>query len=146
MGWRYLTYCLGAISLFVFILRFFLFTFQESPKFLLSKGKDEAAIKVVQHVAKVNGQECALTMATFTALENSFGRQGGPALELPGGVTLSKKTWTEKVKFELLRMKILFSSAALTRLTILVWIIYAFDYWGFSIAGNLPTPSFPLHH
>ncbi|RPA85102.1 MFS general substrate transporter [Ascobolus immersus RN42] len=139
MGWRYLTYCLGGISLFVFVLRFFLFTFQESPKFLLSKGKDEEAIKVIQHVAKVNGQETSLTMATFNALENSFGTRGA-AVELPGGVILTKKHWTEKVKFELMRMKILFSSAMLIRLTLLVWVIYAFDYWGFSIAGSfLPT-------
>lgn len=139
MGWRYLTYCLGGISLFVFVLRFFLFTFQESPKFLLSKGKDEEAIKVVQHVAKVNKQECNLTMATFMALETSFDSVGN-ASELSGGVTATEKHWTEKVKFELIRMKILFSSQTLIRLTILVWIIYAFDYWGFSIAGNAFFP------
>src|SRR5690606_32386474 len=100
-----------------------------------SKGKDEEAVKVVQHVAKVNGRICNLTIATFHAIEQSFGADG-PEVELPGGVVLTKKHWTEKLKFELFRMRILFSSATLTRLTILVWIIYAFDYWGFSIAGK----------
>ena len=30
----------------------------------------------------------------------------------------------------------LFNTAAMARLTILTWICYAADYWGFVIAGN----------
>jgi hypothetical protein len=34
-------FTLGGIILLVFVLRFFAFTFQESPKFLLGKGRQE---------------------------------------------------------------------------------------------------------
>jgi hypothetical protein len=34
MGWRYLMIVLGCITLFVFAIRFFVFDFQESPKYV----------------------------------------------------------------------------------------------------------------
>jgi MFS family permease len=46
-GWRYLVFTLGGITLFVFVLRFAIFTFQESPKFLFGKGKDGEALKIL---------------------------------------------------------------------------------------------------
>jgi len=143
-GWRYLTFTLGGISLIVFLLRFVVFTFQESPKYLIGRGKDEDAIKVLQTIAKVNKHDCHVTLDTFLALETTgsshTSSESGNGLVLPPTVHGGKSTFAQKIKFELLRIKILFSSATLTRLTILVWIIYAFDYWGFSVAGSfLPT-------
>lgn len=134
-------FTLGSISLFVFILRFVVFTFQESPKYLLGKGKDKEALQVLHNVARVNRKECHITMETFAALTNDDDSQatddsGNPILELPGGVKLSNSTAMEKIKFEFVRLKILFSSATMVRITVLVWIIYAFDYWGFSVAGE----------
>jgi hypothetical protein len=128
----------------VFVLRFVVFNFQESPKFLLGKGRDEAAIEVVRHVATVNRRDCGLNMGVFRALEEEHRTQrplgaessDSSVVDLPGGVALKRTTWAQKAKFELLRIRILFSSALLTRLTLLVWVIYAFDYWGFSIAGE----------
>ncbi len=144
-GWRYLTFTLGGISLSVFLLRFVVFTFQESPKFLLGKGKDEDAIRVLHEVAKTNGRECNITIETFDALTNASSNDfspteehisGTPTLELCRGFRLEKSRVAQKVKSEFSRVKILFSTPPLARLTILVWIIYAFDYWGFSIAGD----------
>lgn len=37
-GWRYLMWTIGGITMFVFLGRMLLFTFQESPKYLISKG------------------------------------------------------------------------------------------------------------
>ena len=139
-GWRYLTFTLGGISLFVFILRFVIFTFQESPKYLLGKGKDAEAIKVLHSVAKVNKYECQVTIETFEALDASANHLEGTAsgtVAPPLGVKQGLNSgFLQKVKFELLRTKMLFSTPTLARLTILVWIIYAFDYWGFSVAGK----------
>jgi len=42
----------------------------------------------------------------------------------------------EKIKLEFVRYKMLFATSTMTRLTILVWITYVFDYWGFSVAGK----------
>jgi hypothetical protein len=59
-----------------------------------------------------------------------------PFLGVPSSVVLENATLTQKLKSGLIRVKILFSTPTLTRLTILAWIIYGFDYWGFSIAGK----------
>lgn len=147
-------FTLGGITLFVFLLRFVIFTFEESPKFFLGKGKDEEALKVLHKVARTNRRECHVTMETFAALQTlsrsdsplsgglpeSPASAGTPMLELPGGVKLENATLAQKAKFEFVRIKILFATPALIRLTVLVWVIYAFDYWGFSVAGIFFLP------
>ncbi|KAF2202258.1 MFS general substrate transporter [Delitschia confertaspora ATCC 74209] len=126
MGWRYLLYTLGAITLFVFFLRFFIFRFQESPKFLLSRGKDEKAIKVLQYVAAFNGQQSTLTIEKLEELQTNQNLETQRPL----------KTWSHNLKLELGRFEILFSSFQLARLTILTWLTYICDFWGFTVAGT----------
>lgn len=139
MGWRYMLFTLGAICLFIFFMRFVVFRFQESPKFLLYRGKDEKAVKVLHHIAKFNGRESAITMEVFSALseeDSSIGTRDTGTPILGAGAKQIKSTLWEKVKLEFVRYKILFSTATMARLTLLVWVIYMFDYWGFSIAGG----------
>ena len=138
MGWRYTLFTLGAICLFIFFLRFIVFRFQESPKYLLYRGKDEKAVKVLHHIAKFNGRESAISMEVFSALtdeDSSVGTRDTGAPILGEGAKQIKSSLWEKAKLEIVRYKILFSTFTMARLTILVWIIYMFDYWGFSIAG-----------
>ncbi|KAL9011527.1 MAG: hypothetical protein Q9173_003635 [Seirophora scorigena] len=140
MGWRYLMFTLGAICLFIFFLRFVVFRFQESPKFLLYRGKDEKAVRVLHHVAKFNGRQCNVTMEDFAALTDEDSsiesvESGTPAFG--GGAKQAESSFGEKIKIELSRYKLLFANRLMARLTILVWITYMFDYWGFSIAGGL---------
>ena len=139
MGWRYLLFTLGAICLFVFFLRFVVFRFQESPKFLLYRGKDEKAVQVLHNIAKFNGRRSTVTLETFRALtakdSSVTSRVGGkPILGL--GDQQLHSSFKDKLSIELVRYKILFANATIARLTILVWITYMFDYWGFSIAGE----------
>lgn len=139
MGWRYTLICLGAICLTIFFLRFVVFRFQESPKFLLYRGSDDRAVEVLQKIAKFNGRESSITLEIFEALTNEHMSMAHGETNMPiidAGVEKVTSTWPEKIKKELLRCKILFSSFSLARLTILVWITYIFDYWGFSIAGK----------
>lgn len=138
MGWRYTLFTLGAICLFVFFLRFVVFRFQESPKYLLYRGKDEKAVKVLHHIAKFNGRESTITMDVFAALtdeDSSIGSHSTGKPILGAGSKQLKKSFGEKIKLEFSRYKILFSTPTMIRLTILVWITYVFDYWGFSVAG-----------
>lgn len=136
-GWRYLLFTLGAITMGVFFLRFIVFRFQESPKFLLYRGRDEDTIKVLQHIARYNQRECTISLADFKALEQSFDLVGTS----PGnGKEKVPSSFLKRLKDELGRFKSLFADATITRLTICVWLIYAFDFWGFTIAGAfLPT-------
>lgn len=143
-GWRYLMFTMGGITIGVFILRFVVFRFQESPKYLLYRGKDDKAVAVLQFIAKYNKKECQITHETFASLTDdtsSTSTSGTPSSShsripiLGSGVAQENATLWQKVQLELVRYKSLFGSFSMTRLTILVWIIYAFDYWGFTVAG-----------
>jgi hypothetical protein len=59
-GWRYLVITLGAITILMFISRF-LFTLYESPKFLVSRGRQEEAVASVQGIARKNRSKTWLT-------------------------------------------------------------------------------------
>jgi MFS family permease len=61
MGWRYLVLTLGAITFVMFILRFFFFHLYESPKYLLSRGRQEEAVASVHGIAYKNGAQTWLT-------------------------------------------------------------------------------------
>ncbi|KAJ4423619.1 hypothetical protein N0V82_001787 [Gnomoniopsis sp. IMI 355080] len=164
MGWRYLLFTLGAITLAVFCVRFFVFKFRESPKYLIYKGQDEKAISVIQHIAKVNRRQCGLTIADFDALSsesdstvihsapNTDGgsSSGGRPTRLVfkrsiSGNLLSNGANTfkrmkpqlskKKLHKETERYKMLFSSFTMARLTVLVWLTYIMDFWGFTVAG-----------
>jgi MFS family permease len=54
MGWRYEVIIIGVITFIVFIARYLVFTFHESPKFLISKGRDQEAIDVLRKIARFN--------------------------------------------------------------------------------------------
>ena len=138
MGWRYTLIVLGAICLVVFCLRFLVFRFQESPKFLLYRGKDAKAVQVLHKVAKFNGRESTITTELFEALDEQDARENAGSMSPTFGAGKSQlhTTWKEKVLIEFRRYRILFKGFNMARLTILVWITYAFDYWGFSIAGE----------
>ena len=140
MGWRYTLYTLGAITLFAFVMRFAVFRFQESPKFLIYRGQDEKAVEVLHKVAKFNGRESSISLDMFNVLTDEdasvqSGESGGVAI-LGAGSKQAQNSFGQKVKLELSRYKLLFANAAIARMTILVWITYIFDYWGFSVAGR----------
>ena len=137
MGWRYTLLCLGAICLAIFFLRFVVFRFQESPKFLLYRGRDDKAVEVLRKIAKFNGRESSITLETFEVLTTEHASTSYRDADMTTSDAAMDKSMGTMIKNELLRCKILFSSFSLARLTILVWITYIFDYWGFSIAGEL---------
>lgn len=140
MGWRYFLYTTGAVSLVVFFLRFFVFTFRETPKFLLAKGRDDDAIATMQHIAKFNKNESGITKDLFEALEREHETELGNTSSQPMLRPKTDKTanLTTKTRAEFQRYKLLFSSLGMARLTILVWLTYAMDFSGFTISGT-PT-------
>ncbi|KAF3352408.1 Actin cytoskeleton-regulatory complex protein END3 [Verticillium dahliae VDG1] len=148
MGWRYLLFTIGAITLSVFILRFFVFTFRETPKYLIYRGQDAKAIETLHHMGQVNKRACKLTLAVFESLTaddssvgSGFGSGSGSGsgsaskAMLGGGNRQLKLSWNEKLPLEMSRYKMLFDGWQMTRLTILVWLTYIMDYWAFTVAG-----------
>ncbi|RSM12479.1 hypothetical protein CDV31_006320 [Fusarium ambrosium] len=136
MGWRYLLFTLGAITLSIFILRFFIFKFRETPKYLLYRGRDDEALQTLQHMAKINGKQCSLTVEIFDSLESERSSLDSSSSSSPAlGGTSRHVEWAEKAKSELSRYKMLFDGFQMTRLTILTWLTYIMDFWGFTVAG-----------
>ncbi|THX18698.1 MFS general substrate transporter [Aureobasidium pullulans] len=139
MGWRYLMFTLGAITLSIFFLRFVVFNFQESPKFLVYRGKDQEAIEVLQTISKFNKRQSSLTMEDFRSLHVD-GAVHSTAGLLGAGDEQETLSFWGKLKLEFSRYGMLFSSKSASYLTILVWLTYIMDFWGFTLAGGyLPS-------
>ncbi|KAG6855221.1 hypothetical protein H0H87_006587 [Tephrocybe sp. NHM501043] len=71
MGWRYTFYTYGAMTILMFISRFLIFDLQESAKYLVAKGRDDEAIRVLKHIARKNGRTISLTLEHLEAIEPS---------------------------------------------------------------------------
>ena len=122
MGWRYMLFTLGAITFGLFVLRFFIFPFYESPKFLLKKGNDEKAVDIVRKIAAFNKRPCDLTLESLhkMATDESSSHQ---ALE---------QTWRQRIYMEIVRFKLLFANRKVARVTISVWVTWIFNCFGIS--------------
>jgi len=111
------------------------FRFRESPKFLLVKGRDDAAVEVLQQISAFNGRECTVSLEDFEKLTAQHEELYGPAAEI--GATKSNASIGQMIRAELSRYGLLFSSGPVAMLTICVWGTYACDYFGFTVAGML---------
>lgn len=58
MGWRYEVIVIGVITFIVFVARYLRFTFHESPKFLISKGRDQDAIDIIHKIVNSTRPLC----------------------------------------------------------------------------------------
>jgi len=61
MGWRYFLYSMGGLMLLCWFLRF-IFHLHESPKYLMGRGRDAEAVKIMQAIAEYNRRTCSLTL------------------------------------------------------------------------------------
>lgn len=119
MGWRYLNITMGAFTFFMFVCRFFFFHLFESPKFLLSRGRQREAVTVVHAIAYQNGKKTWLDEEILNAI-------GGR----PEEVTDMKLTTGEIIKrqlskFSSQRIGPLFASKKLGSNTALLWFCWA---------------------
>ncbi|KAM3515502.1 hypothetical protein MY11210_000875 [Beauveria gryllotalpidicola] len=69
MGWRYFLVTVGGLTMMMFLARFCLFKLHESPKYLIGKGRDQDAVRVVHEVARINGKTSPLTIEDLSACE-----------------------------------------------------------------------------
>ncbi|KAK5996102.1 MFS siderochrome iron transporter 1 [Cladobotryum mycophilum] len=137
-GWRYLLYTAGAVSLLIFTIRFFVFNFKETPKYLLYRGQDEKAAQTIAHMAKVNKRETWLTADIFKILDSEDEASSASASNVEMEEVQQRKGvagYKTKMVNELERYKLLFDGFQMTRLTILTWLTYIMDFWGFTVAG-----------
>jgi hypothetical protein len=77
MGWRYLVSTIGGLMLLLAFLRLFAFPLYESPRYLLGRGNDEAAVAIVREIARYNGTETSLTVEEFKKAGRGAGQKQG---------------------------------------------------------------------
>lgn len=79
MGWRYLMYTMGGVTLAAFFLRFVFFRLRESPRYLIGQGRYQEAIDVLNDVAQYNGTTQPLTVEDLLQVERDYANAGHPA-------------------------------------------------------------------
>ncbi|CDO68083.1 hypothetical protein BN946_scf184788.g14 [Trametes cinnabarina] len=78
MGWRYLLFTLGGMTLILWGVRFFVFPLYESPRYFVGRGRDADAVQVIHEIARYNGRTSDLTVEDLIAAGNAV---GGPDAE-----------------------------------------------------------------
>ena len=116
---------MGVITLFMFFCRFFLFHMYESPKFLLSRGRQAEAVNVVHGIAYHN---CSKTWLTEDLLEElGSGPDTGPKISV---TELQKRNLS---KFSFSKVEQLFLDKKLGLTTILLWVMWFCIGMGFPL-------------
>ena len=119
MGWRYFQITMGGIAMIMFFIRFVLFTIYESPKYLMGKGRDEEAVRVVHEVARRNGKTSPLTIEDLKACEAVA---GGVQQQVDAAAILKRKM----EKLNLTHLRALFATKKLAYSTTLIMTVWAF--------------------
>lgn len=133
MGWRYFLYVLGCITMLQWICRFIFFQMFESPKFLLSKGRQAEAVAVVHGLAHKNKTKTWLT-------EEILNEVGGYP-ETGDDTRLSNMEIIKRTlnKFSGERIAPLFANWKLGLTTVLLWIMWTSIGMGYPLFnGFLP--------
>ncbi|CAJ2511866.1 Uu.00g074910.m01.CDS01 [Anthostomella pinea] len=118
MGWRYFILTIGAFTFVMFICRFFFFHLYESPKFLLSRGRQAEAVAVVHCIAHKNNAETWLTMEV---LDKIGGLSEVVQDEKLGTVEIVKRSLS---RFSADRIGPLFRGRRLAFSTVLIWFMW----------------------
>ncbi|GKT90652.1 sugar transporter [Colletotrichum tofieldiae] len=150
-GWRRFVLTIGLITFFMFVVRFFVFRLFESPKFLLSKGRQSEAIAVVHGIASRNGAKTWLTEEVLDAVvdgvvdddEQERSRSSRASmLHGSGGTT---NVLRERMKaFSADRLRPLFKTRTLGLATVIVWFVWATIGMGYPLF-NAFLPQYLSH-
>ncbi|KAM0287201.1 hypothetical protein ACHAQH_000515 [Verticillium albo-atrum] len=120
-GWRLFVFVIGVMTLVMFGIRCFLFHLFESPKFLLSKGRQTEAIAVVHGIAYRNGAKTWLTEEIMNAVVDDVAHP-----ELREARPLGASVLKDKLsKFSGDRIRPLFQNKTLGMATLIIWFCWA---------------------
>ncbi|KAK9852796.1 hypothetical protein MYU51_008049 [Penicillium brevicompactum] len=131
MGWRYMVIIIGAMTLTIFCTRYLIFRFHESPKFLLSKGREQDAIDVLHKIAKFNGAEPpTLTIEDFRRVDRAASVNTTEHVTEPSG-----KGFVVGMFKSLSFLHGLFTDKLQCFSFVLLGVAYMGNYWSFNLAG-----------
>ncbi|KAJ5140887.1 hypothetical protein N7448_004295 [Penicillium atrosanguineum] len=70
-GWRYVWWTFGCITIFLYLCRF-VFSFYETPKFLLARRRDAEVTQLVKDIALYNKRQIWITEASFARIDSTI--------------------------------------------------------------------------
>ncbi|KAJ7695155.1 MFS general substrate transporter [Mycena rosella] len=82
MGWRYLLFILGALTLVLSFIRVFVFNLLESPRFLVGIGRDQEAVDIIHQIAAYNSTTTTLTVEDLVGVEEKQSNERGGEREI----------------------------------------------------------------
>jgi MFS family permease len=130
-GWRYCWYVNSGIVLGAALMRLVVLKLGETPKFLVSTGRDEEAYEAIMKVARENNRECSLTLEQLKAcgeIDKTY-FDSKKAVDFTSGL---KELWRSSI----VNLKILFSSKIVIRSTVLIMVSWAFIGISYSVFYN----------
>jgi MFS family permease len=149
-GWRHFVFTIGIVTLVMFIIRFFIFRLFESPKYLLSRGRQAEAVAVVHGIAYRNNAKTWLTSDILDAVVDDASVAHVPSQGISTTGIIKNKLAT----FSGDRLRPLFSNRKLGLATALIWFSWATIGMGYPLfnaflpqylshGGSSTTPSTP---
>ncbi|CAJ2502903.1 Uu.00g102970.m01.CDS01 [Anthostomella pinea] len=138
-GWHLFVSSIGIVTLVLFICRFFLFHLFESPKFLLSQGRQAEAVAVVHGIAYRNKTMTWLTEEIMDAVVDSEGTERLPVRVTAGNVIKQSLT-----SFSVGHLRPLFKTRKLGITTLLIWFCWATIGMGYPLF-NAFLPQYLSH-
>ncbi|KAB5554888.1 major facilitator superfamily domain-containing protein [Coniochaeta sp. 2T2.1] len=146
-GWRYFVFTIGVVTFAMFIVRFFVFRLFESPKYLLSRGRQAEAVAVVHGIAYRNNAKTWLTTEILDAVVDDIAPRSSARRISTTGIIRSKLA-----TFSGDRLRPLFSNRKLGLATAIMWFCWATIGMGYPLfnaflpqylSHSSPPPSTP---
>ncbi|AEO62450.1 uncharacterized protein THITE_2106628 [Thermothielavioides terrestris NRRL 8126] len=137
-GWRNFVLTIGIITFAMFLVRFFLFQMFESPKYLLSRGRQAEAVAVVQGIAFKNGRRTWLTEEVLDAVVDDASPRARSRLSTTNIIK------NRLASFSAERIRPLFSNPKLGLTTSLIWFCWATIGMGYPLF-NAFLPQYLSH-
>ncbi|KAI1418679.1 MFS general substrate transporter [Hypoxylon sp. FL1857] len=119
-GWRYFVFTIGVITCIMFLIRFGIFHLFESPKYLLSQGRQPEAVAVVHGIAHRNGKKTWLSEEIMDAVADMGGTQ-----RIPPRVSAANIIRQNLMSFSVGHIRPLFQNRKLGTATLLIWFCWS---------------------
>ncbi|OTB09106.1 hypothetical protein M426DRAFT_316399 [Hypoxylon sp. CI-4A] len=119
-GWRHFVLTIGIITFVMFIIRFGIFHLFESPKYLLSQGRQSEAVAVVHGLAYRNNKMTWLTEEILDAVVDTEDTEHAPA-----GLSTASIIKKNLTSFSVGHVRPLFESRKLGMATSLIWFCWS---------------------
>lgn len=123
IGWRYIYWTLGALTVVLYLLRLF-FKIYETPKYLLGRGRDAKVVDVIQKIAARDGKETWLSMDHFEAIDARLATGNPDDTPVAGATPKASIIQRSLEKFTPGKFKALFSTPRMALSTTLVLFLW----------------------